>query len=221
MSDKTRVTAFVDGFNLYHGIKEMVGARADVYGRSPNHLKWVDLWKLVLAFTKPSQETLAKVYYFSAYAKWLEQPYRRHMAYVAALKGVGVTVVLGEFKERKHLCKRCQTVYTSHEEKETDVNLALWLLRDAMTRSFDKAIIVTGDADLKPAVQMVRDHDPGLLVHSLLPENRHRAAHDFRKVCHESHKFGIGHLERSLLPEVLNAPDGRLILRPPEYAPSA
>lgn len=56
---------FVDGYNLYHGIDSMVKQGP---GPPRQHLKWLDLWALIQAFTLRSKEDLIKVYYFSAYA---------------------------------------------------------------------------------------------------------------------------------------------------------
>jgi uncharacterized LabA/DUF88 family protein len=219
MESKNRVMAFVDGFNLYHGIAELAAPAPNALGSGLNHLKWVNLWSLIRAFTKQEKETLVKVYYFSAFATWMPAAYKRHRAYVDALESVGVTVVLGKFKEKLHFCKKCRTDYRTHEEKETDVNLALTMLYEAMQHSFDKAIVVTGDADLKPAVNMVKKCDPSLIVNSLLPKSRFRASHDFQSVCDSSQKFGISHLEKSLLPETIQTTAGKTILRPAEYAP--
>jgi len=51
---KKRVMAFVDGYNLYHGI---VGLARGLPGKpetTKHFLKWVNLWNLVQAFTKTS-----------------------------------------------------------------------------------------------------------------------------------------------------------------------
>jgi hypothetical protein len=79
-----RVSAFIDGFNLYHALKRM---------REP-HLLWVDLWKLSHAQLVKSQ-SLRAVYYFSAFANWLPQEKARHKEYVAALESSGVVPVMG------------------------------------------------------------------------------------------------------------------------------
>jgi len=66
--------AFVDGYNLYHGI---VGLARGLPGKpetTKHFLKWVNLWNLVQAFTKTSSEELVGVHYFSAYATWLKDP---------------------------------------------------------------------------------------------------------------------------------------------------
>ena len=88
---KKRVACFVDGFNLYHAIADL----------KENHLKWINLWKLAEAFVKPTQETLESVFYFTAYPTWLVGPYRRHKIYVQAQTAVGVTPIIGHFKEKQ------------------------------------------------------------------------------------------------------------------------
>lgn len=90
MFEKKRVVSFIDGFNLYHAICEL----------KQNHLKWVNLRGLSEAFIKPSQEELCDVYFFTAYATWRELSHLRHLKYVQALEAVGVTTVLGHFKEK-------------------------------------------------------------------------------------------------------------------------
>ena len=145
-----RVFAFIDGFNLYHSVDNL---------RQP-HLKWLDLWALCEAFTRPKSETLLDVVYFSAYATWLPDPYRRPRQYVGAQVARGVTPVMGHFKEKDRRCNKCGTRWKAHEEKETDVNIAVSLLRHAYRDSFDRALIVSRDSDLAPALRLVRADCP-------------------------------------------------------------
>lgn len=118
MPRHTRVECFVDGFNLYHAISRL---------KQP-HLKWVDLRKLSACFIDPALHEMKSVFYFSAFANWMPPQAARHRQYVEALKAFGVTPVMGEFKAKDKKCKICGGIYQSHEEKETDVNIALWLL---------------------------------------------------------------------------------------------
>ena len=69
MSESKRVMAFIDGYNFYHSVLEMIKS-----GPAANRqeLKWVDLWKLMQAFVMPSKEIIVGVHYFSAYATWPE-----------------------------------------------------------------------------------------------------------------------------------------------------
>ena len=110
-----RVKCFVDGFNLYHAVADL----------KINHLKWLNLRQLAQAFIKPTQEVLDAVFYFSAYPTWLEGSYRRHQTYVKALEAMGVTAVIGHFKEKQKKCLKCGVKWCAHEEKQSDVNHAM------------------------------------------------------------------------------------------------
>jgi uncharacterized LabA/DUF88 family protein len=58
----------------------------------------------------------------------------------------------GRFQERTIVCRSCGQSRTTFDEKETDVNIASALLRDAMTNRFDAALLISADADLAPAI---------------------------------------------------------------------
>ena len=79
-----RVAAFVDGVNLYHALRYLGG----------NHLKWLNLRMLCENFAPGPALFLVEVFYFSAYATWRPNSYRRHREYVRALQATGVTVVM-------------------------------------------------------------------------------------------------------------------------------
>ncbi len=131
-----RVIAYVDGFNLYHAIAAL---------KKP-HLKWLDLHKLA-AGVCGQDETLMGVHYFSAYATWLPEQVGRHREYVKALQHVGVRPVMGHFKEKRRSCRECGAKWVGHEEKETDVAIAVQLMADAFTDQFDRALIISADSD--------------------------------------------------------------------------
>jgi uncharacterized LabA/DUF88 family protein len=207
-----RVSAFIDGFNLYHAI--------DVTGK--HHLKWLDLRELCLAFAPASQHTLGSIYYFSAYATWRPDAYARHRAFVAALQAREVQPVLGLFKEKDRTCWTCGAHWTDHEEKETDVNIALYLLRDAHLNKFDRALLMSGDSDLAPAVRMVRQLYPEKDIRIIAPYGRSYSMDLVNAAGGLGHarRMKAVHVERSLLPEHVLSPDGRLVAsRPPKYAP--
>jgi uncharacterized LabA/DUF88 family protein len=58
---------------------------------------------------------------------------------------------MGQFKKKPKECKKCHAQWTSHEEKETDVNLALALLDLAYKDQYDHSFILTRDSDIAPA----------------------------------------------------------------------
>lgn len=145
-----RVVFFIDGFNLYHAIASL----------KVNHLKWLDLKKLCQNYAISSQFSIEDIYYFSAIAHWLIGPKRRHEKYLAALKTSGVKPILGKFKNKDRWCRVCKKSSKGHEEKETDVNIALHILDSAYQNSFDRAVIISGDSDLSPAIRLARKRFP-------------------------------------------------------------
>ena len=217
---KTRVIAFIDGYNFYHSVHEMnpVDRRTGRLLRIKDYLKWVNIWELVKAFTQPSKEDLIGVHYFSAYATWRPKSFAKHRVFVAALKATGVNVVLGKFKEKPRSCRKCPATWLAHEEKETDVNLALYLLDLAYKDEFDKAIVLTADTDILPAIRMVKERFPEKVIVGLLPNTRYVAANALRTLCPVS-SFNEGHLKKNLFPAVIAVPGGKDIVRPPAYDP--
>lgn len=145
-----RVSSFIDGFNLYHALKRLDGA----------HLRWVNLWALMERQIRPRSEELTAVYYFSAYAQWLPAQRERYKKYVAALEASNVVPILGQFKIKDRECPSCSHAWKGHEEKETDVNIALYMLNEAYKNTYDLALLVSRDSDLKPAVKMILDQFP-------------------------------------------------------------
>jgi uncharacterized LabA/DUF88 family protein len=207
-----RVNAFIDGFNLYHAL--------DASGH--HHLKWLDLRRLCTEFAPPPDQLLEKVYYFSAYATWRPDAYARHRAFVAALEATGVEPVMGVFKAKRATCRTCGSTWTHHEEKETDVNLALHLLRAAHLNCFDRALLISGDSDLAPAVRMVRQLYPTKTIRIIAPYGRDYSM-DLVNAAggpKNAKRMRYVHVSRSLLPAQVLGPDGQVVAdRPLKYLP--
>lgn len=55
------------------------------------------------------------------------------------------------------------------EEKQTDVNLALQVYRDAVRGECDQQVICTNDSDLEPALQLVREDAPNVRIGLVVP----------------------------------------------------
>lgn len=199
----TRAIVYIDGFNLYHAIDDL----------GEPHLKWLDLWTLSQKLLLQNQE-LVEVKYFTAYATWRADSYRRHQRYVAALESVGVTPIVGHFKSKSVRCRAaCRQLFTTHEEKETDVNIGVHLIADAIRDRFDRAIVLSADTDLNSAVALARSESPGKRIDIVAPpgrKNRNSAA------LFEATK---GRVRTSLLPGSINLSGGRVITRPVQYDP--
>jgi uncharacterized LabA/DUF88 family protein len=201
-----RVSAFVDGFNLYHAIDDL--------GR--NDLKWLNLRDLLSCFTKPDIHDLREIFYFSAYADWMPDKRKRHMAYVRALRHARITPVMGNFKENQQRCLGCGRTWTAHEEKQSDVNLAVELVREAYKNSYDLALIVTSDSDLAPPIKLLCEIFPEKKVKVISPPGRMHSK-ELGRLASKRAKIQIEHLEKSLFPADLATATG-LVVRPAEYA---
>lgn len=204
-----RVICFIDGFNLYHAIKRL---------RKP-HLKWINLWTLSECFIGSRSQELKDVLYFSAYAYWLPGPVARHRAYVSAVRANGVTAILGRFKEKDHRCPVCRHSWKGHEEKETDVNLALALLNLARLEEYDRAFVVSRDSDLAPAIRLCREAFPEKKFTVIAPPHLGHST-ELTSAAQDKAKITMSHLERCVMPEIVTDAGGNAVAwRPPKYRP--
>lgn len=64
------------------------------------------------------------------------------------------------------------------EEKQTDVNLALQVYRDAVRGLCDQQVICTNDSDLEPAMRLVREDAPNVRIGLIVPLREKGAADD-------------------------------------------
>ncbi|HEX6860932.1 MAG TPA: NYN domain-containing protein [Caulobacteraceae bacterium] len=205
-----RVACFIDGFNLYHSLKRL----------KAQHLKWVDLHKLMCRQIAARSERVSAVYYFSAFADWLPAERQRHEEYVRALESTGVQPILGQFKEKDRSCKTCGAHWKGHEEKETDVNIALWLINEAYRDTYDKALIVSRDSDLKPALQMVRSQFAEKELTVVAPPNSGHS-NDLIGVAHSKRKITVAQVADCLFPQQVLCPTNGTVLatRPAKFDP--
>lgn len=198
----SRVNIYIDGFNFYHAIDDL----------GDETLKWVDLYTLSENIIRDYQ-ILNTVKYFSAYATWRPDSYKRHRDYVSALEARGVTPIMGRFKEKRLTCKVCKTEYVTHEEKETDVNIGAHLIADATQDKFDTAIIISADTDLAAVVRLARELiGKNKSVCTVAPTGR------FARGRELGHLFEItkGTIRKSQLPDSVVTSEG-IIERPEKY----
>lgn len=204
-----RCAFFYDGFNLYHAVDDM----------RQHHLKWLDLHALSLRFLSPQSQSLEAVYYFSAFATWLAGPMARHKTYVRALEAVGVVPVMGNFKARRERCHSCESTWIGHEEKESDVNLAIHLLDLGHKDAYDAAYVVTQDSDLAPALKLVAQNFPGKRLVAVSPPRRKRSE-ELSSVATASRRTKPHWLASCLLPRKVMDSSGNVVAtRPVRYDP--
>ena len=193
-----KVIAFIDGFNLYHSLAA---------NPETKKYRWLDLKKLCHLFVQKS-ETLTDIYYFTALAKWDQGKVTRHKEYIKALETTGIHVVYGNFKYVTRKCRKCHKKYKTFEEKETDVNIGLYLLKLAYQNEFEKFFLLTGDSDLIPALKMTQEHFPNKKSHIIIPTNGR--AQSLKDLADCNSKIKIRHLKNSLFPNVIHLQNGTI-----------
>lgn len=108
------------------------------------------------------------------------QPTIQARTSATVLKQEHVKIVLGQFKKKFPKCNVCQARYSTHEEKETDANIAIHLIRDTLQDSFDRAIIVSADTDMRSAVEMARGLSGTKLIDVVAPPGRKKYARQLK-----------------------------------------
>jgi hypothetical protein len=198
------VIAYVDGFNLYHGLHQAYGRR----------YLWLDLQHLVQRL-RPADQILA-VRYFTAEVKDDPDGLARQRTYLAALKAhcAQVKIVLGRYQTKTMTCRQCGSAWTSYEEKETDVNVAVALVADTAASASHIALIVSADSDLCPAIRTARSLNPRRRMIVAFPPRR--SSFEIRSLIRKPFTLAAADIRNSLLPEVVADPVSGLIHKRPD-----
>jgi hypothetical protein len=206
LASGVRVGLYCDGFNLYHGLHQAFGRR----------YLWLDLWAMSELLLKPGQ-ALAVVRYFTARVSG-EPSASRQDAYLRGLAThrPEIAICEGHLAPRPRRCFACGETWVDHEEKETDVNIAVNLVADAVAGLIDVALVVSADRDLAPAIRKAKEHRPGLRVVSVFPPKR-RSEH-LTQVSDATIKLHERTVRRAQLPPVIVPGAGNKITRPAYWA---
>jgi len=157
-----RVAIFIDGSNFYHALK---GA----FGKA--QIKF-DVLAEKLVNSRPGRRLLRIHYYNAAYDQMTDsQGYRKQQEFFNALKRTPyLTLKLGRLERRafdwstldsnrrkdvERLFGQPLPEYT-HVEKGVDVQLAVDMVELAVDNTYDVAILISGDGDFAPAVELVK-----------------------------------------------------------------
>jgi uncharacterized LabA/DUF88 family protein len=227
-----RVAFIVDGFNVYHSVREaekLVAARPQ---------RWLDLKSLCASYLPHlgRSATLQGVYYFSALARHLAASHPdielRHRAYIDALRSTGVEVTLANFKVRdsyvalKH-CKLqlwpfrrrvrlpipgCGVIVSRAEEKETDVAIASKMFELLHLEAADAVVLLSGDTDMIPAIRTAAALFPATTIVVCFPFKRHNA--ELRRAVGRSFKIGKDQYAKHQLPDPIVLANGHVIRKP-------
>ncbi len=165
MDKKERVVVYIDGFNLYFGMRE---AGFDT-------CRWLNVLALAESLLQANQ-TLVEVKYFTSRVSNSPDKQKRQSTYIDALSSIGIKIIYGNYQDGKEECKRCGHIWKTAKEKMTDVNIATAIIVDAYQDKYDMAMLITGDSDLVPPIKAVHENFKTKRVFIAFPPKRHNAS---------------------------------------------
>lgn len=150
-----RAIVYVDGLNLYYGALK------------DTPYKWLDLEQLCRRLL-PGYAIIG-IKYFTSMVLGLHgdaDALQRQKLYLRALRTLDLLSIyygqMKQFKRKRRLVtpskksKKWELVYNP-EEKQTDVSLAIHLVKDAVQGLCNTAVLITNDSDFSPAIEMVEE----------------------------------------------------------------
>lgn len=184
-----KLCVYIDGFNLYHAVDEL----------KDNRLKWLNFYSLAKSFERPG-EILNSVYFFTAILTWNHEKQQRHKNFIAAQQALGVQVIEANFKKVSKFCHPQNRFCKNHEEKQTDVAIAVTLLEDAFKDDVDRAILITADSDQIPLVRSMKRLFPNKRITLSAPPGRAHMARELGAVVDDRKPLNIGRLHAHRMP---------------------
>ena len=198
-----RVIAYVDGFNLYFGLKSKGWRR----------YYWLNIQVLAQNLLKPNQKLLLTKY-FTARIAGPPDKEKRQSTYIEALETLTrFQIFYGKYQLNPRQCSQCGFQDEVPNEKMTDVNIAVEILKDAYQDEFDIALLISADSDLVPPVKAVRELFSSKRVVVASPPGRYCAS--LANSASNSFVISRRNIAKSLLPEEIEKADGYVLRCPP------
>lgn len=207
-SSAQRVAVYVDGLNLYYGLKAAGWRR----------YYWLDLRRLAENLLRPGQALTAVRYFTARFSPSSADPMQhiRQDTYLQALATLpDLSIHYGYHQPKVTTCSQCGAILETYEEKMTDVNIAIAMLADAQDNAYDRAIVISADADLAGPVGAIRNRYANKQVIVAFPPKR--ISNHLRQVATAAFTVGRRVISSSQLPDIIANPDGYAIARPPRW----
>ena len=217
MAENHRVIAYLDGFNLYFGLRES-GLR---------RCYWLNLRALAESLMRPGQTLVATKYFTARIAggrtddlperkRKLDRKRKRQSDFLEALNTLpDFKMFEGHFLGKDIRCRSCQASWRTHEEKMTDVQIATEMLDDAYDDRFDVALILSADSDLVPPMRSIRRRFPRKRIVVCFPPGR--SSVQLKRAAHASLTVPVGKLDAAQFPDEVTKPDGYVLRRPANW----
>jgi hypothetical protein len=200
---KPRTTiVYIDGYNLFHALKEQKWKK----------YYWLDLWKFGKGILFPEQ-VLSQVKYFTSRVNHDPHEQIRQNSYIEALETLhDVDIQYGNFMSDRWECEICHKWSPVHNEKQTDVNIAISLIGDAQDGNFKDAFLITADSDQVGTIRYVREHYPDLRIIAAFPPKR--SSNELKSATPLTYHLREKHFVACQFPDQIKSQKGFILTRP-------
>ena len=200
-----RVISYIDGFNLYFGLR----------AANWNRYYWLNLQLLSQHLLKPNQE-LVLTKYFSSRVSYPPDKQKRQSTFIEALETLNdFQIFYGKYQANPRRCRKCGNKEMVPNEKMTDVNIAVEMLTDAYQDAFDTALLVSADSDLMAPIKSIKRFFPDKKVVIAFPPQRNSL--ELSRQAHAHFTIGRANIAKSLFPNEVSKADGFILKCPPEW----
>ncbi|HVN48618.1 MAG TPA: NYN domain-containing protein [Bacteroidota bacterium] len=203
--EQERVITYIDGFNLYFGLKAARWKR----------FYWLNLQLLSQNLLKPHQ-TLVTTKYFTSRVSYPPDKQRRQSTFIEALETLSdFKIYYGQYQANPRRCNKCGNKELVPQEKMTDVNIAVEMLSDAYENLCDTAVLISADSDLTAPILAIKKLFPDKRVIVAFPPQRN--SWTLQRFAHATLSIGRANLAKSIFPDVIQKADGYMLHRPEEW----
>jgi len=201
-----KVIFYFDGFNFYNGLKQIGWKK----------YYWLDMVEFCSKLLKPNQELL-EVNYFSARPINRGKQDRQDLFFSANNQNPKFNLYLGKYLPKAIVCKSCGVTNNTFEEKQTDVHIAVKMIRDIILEKCDVTILISADSDIVPPIDLIREIKPVQKIIVGFPPDRF--SYDLKNKANAAIylKNFESKFKSSMLPESIILPNGHTINRPPKW----
>ena len=217
-----RSIIYIDGLNLYYSARRYFG------GPKSKGWKWLDVERYFRLIRQDDDIQVIK--YFTSLVRGPSQGNQK--PFLAALKTLPkVEVVYGKFKDKTvtRWITLCGGSIANHliiktvEEKRTDVSIALHMVCDAIDNKCDRSVLVSGDTDLVPALERIKERSPSKEICLYVPSGTaphlrvQREAEELWALADKPAYLNMALMQKCQLPATLTGTLGKSVQKPSDW----
>ena len=205
MVSQERTIVYIDGFNLYFGLKT----------KSWKRFYWLNVKELANNILQPPQ-ALIKTKYFTSRITFPPDKAKRQGTFIEALETLtDFEIFYGKYQSNSKTCNRCGNIEMVPNEKMTDVNIAVEMLADVYQDLFDTAILVSADSDLIAPIDKIKKLFPIKRIVLGFPPARHSFA--LKQIADASFTIGRKTLAKSVFADNVTKNNGFILRKPMKW----